>query len=438
MDAQAFEAEAKVDELVELKRRVHKRLIEELNLKSLDLSLSNQKKIREIREKTEKAIANALTEESGVLLSSFEVRKRLIKEIADEALELGPLEDLIDDPEITDIMVNGKDQIYVERKGKIELTSKRFLSNEQVRQIIERIIAPLGRRIDESSPMVDARLADGSRVNAIISPLSLVGPMLTIRKFSREVYTTDSLRKFGSLNAEMAEFIRACVISRKNIIVSGGTGSGKTTVLNILSAFIPDNERIITIEDAAELKLSQEHWGRLESRPHNIEGRGAITIRDLFRNTLRMRPDRIIIGECRGAETMDMLQAMNTGHDGSMTTVHANSTQDVLSRLDSMILMSGVELPIRAIREMIASAVDVIVHTARLFDGSRKVTQITEITGMKDEMHIGLQDIFSFRQTGIDSQGKVLGNFEPSGFIPTFIEEVRLRGIKLSDDVFKK
>ena len=438
MDAQAVEAEAKVDELVELKRRVHKRLIEELNLKSLDLSLSDQRKIREIREKTEKAIANALTEESGVLLSSFEVRKRLIKEIADEALELGPLEDLIDDPEITDIMVNGKDQIYVERQGKIELTSKRFLSNEQVRQIIERIIAPLGRRIDESSPMVDARLADGSRVNAIISPLSLVGPMLTIRKFAREVYTTDSLRKFGSLNAEMAEFIRACVISRKNIIVSGGTGSGKTTVLNILSAFIPDNERIITIEDAAELKLSQEHWGRLESRPHNIEGRGAITIRDLFRNTLRMRPDRIIIGECRGAETMDMLQAMNTGHDGSMTTVHANSTQDVLSRLDSMILMSGVELPIRAIREMIASAVDVIVHTARLFDGSRKVTQITEITGMKDEMHIGLQDIFSFRQTGIDSQGKVLGNFEPSGFIPTFIEEVRLRGIKLSDDVFKK
>ncbi|MEK6654343.1 MAG: CpaF family protein, partial [Thermodesulfobacteriota bacterium] len=364
------------------------------------------------------------TEESGVLLSSFEVRKRLIKEIADEALELGPLEDLIDDPEITDIMVNGKDQIYVERKGKLELTSKRFLSNEQVRQIIERIIAPLGRRIDESSPMVDARLADGSRVNAIISPLSLGGPMLTIRKFSRERYTTDSLQKFGSLNAEMAEFIRACVISRKNIIVSGGTGSGKTTVLNILSAFIPDNERIITIEDAAELKLSQEHWGRLESRPQNIEGRGAITIRDLFRNTLRMRPDRIIIGECRGAETMDMLQAMNTGHDGSMTTVHANSTHDVLSRLDSMILMAGVELPIRVIREMIASAVDVIVHTARLSDGSRKVTQITEITGMKDEMHIGLQDIFSFRQTGIDSQGKVLGNFEPSGFIPTFIEEV--------------
>ncbi len=438
MDAQAVEAEAKVDELVELKRRVHKRLIEELNLRNLDLSFTDTAKVKEIREKTEKSIANSLAEESGALLSSFEVRKHLIKEIADEALGLGPLEDLIDDPEISDIMVNNKDQIYVERKGKLELTSKRFISNEQVRQVIERIIAPLGRRIDESSPMVDARLSDGSRVNAIVSPLSLGGPMLTIRKFSRDIFTTDALMKFGSLNAEMAEFLKACVVSRKNIIVSGGTGSGKTTVLNVLSAFIPSNERIITIEDAAELKLSQEHWGRLESRPQNIEGKGAITIRDLFRNTLRMRPDRVIIGECRGAETLDMLQAMNTGHDGSMTTVHANSTQDVLARLDSMILMTGTELPVRAIREMIASAVDIIVHTARLSDGSRKVTQITQITGMKDEMHIGLRDIFSFRQTGIDSEGKALGDFEPSGFIPTFIEDIRVRGIKLSDDIFKK
>ncbi len=438
MDAQAVEAEAKVDELVELKRRVHKRLIEELNLRNLDLNFTDTAKVKEIREKTEKSIANALAEESGALLSSFEVRKHLIKEIADEALGLGPLEDLIDDPEITDIMVNNKDQIYAERRGKLELTSKRFISNEQVRQVIERIIAPLGRRIDESSPMVDARLADGSRVNAIVSPLSLGGPMLTIRKFSRDIFTTDALMKFGSLNAQMTEFLKACVVSRKNIIVSGGTGSGKTTVLNVLSAFIPANERIITIEDAAELKLSQEHWGRLESRPPNIEGKGAITIRDLFRNTLRMRPDRVIIGECRGAETLDMLQAMNTGHDGSMTTVHANSTQDVLARMDSMILMTGTELPVRAIREMIASAVDVIVHTARLSDGSRKVMQITQITGMKDEMHIGLQDIFSFRQSGIDSQGKVLGDFEPSGFIPTFIEDIRVRGIKLSDDIFKK
>ena len=436
-EVMSAEQEAKVDELVELKRRVHKRLIEELNLKNLDLDLTNQARIKELREKTEKAITNALAEETGALLSSLEIRKRLVKEITDEALGFGPLEDLISDSEITDIMVNNKDQIYIERKGKIELTPKRFISNEQVRQVIERIVAPLGRRIDESSPMVDARLPDGSRVNAIIPPLSLTGPMLTIRKFSREVFTTDTLINFGSLNAAMSEFIRACVIARKNIIVSGGTGSGKTTVLNILSAFIPNNERIITIEDAAELKLSQEHWGRLESRPQNIEGKGAVTIRDLFRNTLRMRPDRIIIGECRGAETLDMLQAMNTGHDGSMTTVHANSTHDVLSRIDSMILMSGVELPVRAIREMMASAINVIVHTSRLSDGSRKITQISQVTGMRDELHVELKDVFAFKQSGIDSQGKVQGAFESTGFIPTFIEDIRVRGINLSDEIFK-
>ena len=437
-EVMSVEQEAKVDELVELKRRVHKRLIEELNLKSLDFSLTNPAKVKEFREKTEKAITNALAEETGALLSSLEIRKRLVKEIADEALGFGPLEDLIDDPEVTDIMVNNKDQIYIERKGKIELTPKRFISNEQVRQIIERIVAPLGRRIDESSPMVDARLPDGSRVNAIIPPLSLTGPMLTVRKFSREVFTTDTLIGFGSLSPAMSEFIRACVIARKNIIVSGGTGSGKTTVLNVLSAFIPDNERIITIEDAAELKLSQEHWGRLESRPQNIEGKGAISIRDLFRNTLRMRPDRIIIGECRGDETLDMLQAMNTGHDGSMTTIHANSTHDVLSRLDSMILMSGTELPVRAIREMIASAIDIIVHTARLSDGSRKIIQISQVVGMLDEQHVELKDIFIFKQAGLDSQGKARGAFEPTGFIPAFIEDIHARGIKLADEIFKK
>lgn len=438
IDAQAVEQEEKLDELVELKRRVHKRIIEELNLKRTEVNLTDQAKYKELRSKTEKTISNALAEEAGVLLSGLEVRKRLVKEIADEALVLGPLEDLINEPGITDILVNNKDQIYIERQGKLELTPKRFISNDQVRQIIERIVAPLGRRIDESSPMVDARLPDGSRVNAIIPPLSLGGPMLTIRKFGRERFTVDTLFKFNSIDKAMSEFIRACVLSRKNIIVSGGTGSGKTTVLNVLSAFIPEGERIITIEDAAELKLSQEHWARLESRPPNIEGRGAITIRDLFRNTLRMRPDRIIIGECRGAETMDMLQAMNTGHDGSMTTIHANSTRDVLSRLDSMILMSGVELPVMAIREMIASAINIIVHTARLPDGSRKIMQVTEITGMSDDMHIGMRDIFSFKQTGLDGQGKVLGRFEPSGNLPSFIEDIRLRGIALSDDIFKK
>jgi pilus assembly protein CpaF len=382
-------------------------------------------------------ISNFLTEEAGSFISSLEVRKKLVKEILDEALSLGPLEDLLADPAITDIMVNNKDEVYIERYGKIELTSKKFISNEQVRTIIERIIAPIGRRIDESVPMVDARLPDGSRVNAIIPPLSLTGPYLTIRKFRKERYKIQDLIELKTLSPAMAEFIKACVVSRKNTIVSGGTGSGKTTVLNVLSEFIPEVERIVTIEDAAELKLHQEHWIRLESRPPNIEGKGAITIRDLFRNTLRMRPDRIIIGECRGVETLDMLQAMNTGHDGSMTTIHANSTHDVLTRLDSMILMSGVELPIRAIREMIGSAIDIIVHTARLSDGSRKILQVTELAGMKDEIHIDLRDIFIFKQVGVDNEGRVLGDFQATGYVPSFIEEIKIRGIPLTEDIFK-
>ncbi|HLD82478.1 MAG TPA: ATPase, T2SS/T4P/T4SS family, partial [Candidatus Omnitrophota bacterium] len=435
-EVMSVEQEAKVDELVELKRRVHKRLIEELNLKSLDFSLTNPAKVKEFREKTEKAITNALAEETGALLSSLEIRKRLVKEIADEALGFGPLEDLIDDPEVTDIMVNNKDEVYIERHGKIELTSKKFVSNEQVKTIIERIIAPIGRRIDESVPMVDARLPDGSRVNAIIPPLSLTGPSLTIRKFRKERFKIEELIGLNTLNSSMSEFIKACVVSRKNIIVSGGTGSGKTTVLNVLSAFIPERERIVTIEDAAELKLHQEHWVRLESRPPNIEGKGAVPIRDLFRNTLRMRPDRIIIGECRGIETMDMLQAMNTGHDGSMTTIHANSTHDVLTRLDSMILMAGVELPIRAIREMIASAIDVIVHTARLSDGTRKIIQITEVAGMKDEVHIDLRDIFIFKQVGVDNEANVLGSFQGTGYVPSFIDEIKVKGITLTENIF--
>lgn len=425
------------DEIIELKKRIHQKLIEKLDLKHIEIDIADPQKAQQIREKTEAVISNALADETGVVVSSFEVRKRLIKEIADEALGLGPLEDLIADSEITDIMVNNKNQIYIERHGKIELSPKRFLSNDQVRQVIERIISPLGRRIDESAPMVDARLADGSRINAIIPPLSLSGPTLTIRKFGRERLTIDDLLRLNSLNIAMRDFVRACVIARKNMVVSGGTGSGKTTLLNILSAYIPANERIITLEDAAELKLKQEHWVRLESRPPNIEGKGAVTIRDLFRNSLRMRPDRIIIGECRGSETLDMLQAMNTGHDGSLTTIHANSTSDVLTRLDSMILMSGVELPIRAIREMIASAVDIIIHTARLSDGSRKVIQITEIAGMKDEIHIDLQDIFCFKQSGIDSQGNVLGSYQATGYVPSFIDEIKVKGIYLPEDLFK-
>ena len=426
------------DEILILKRRIHSRLIEELNIKKLDLKVfSDPAKKKELKNKAEMLVSNLLVEESGMLISSPEVRKKLVKEIIDEALGLGPLEDLLADPEITDIMVNNKDEIYVEIKGKLELTNKKFLSNEQVKITIERIIAPIGRRIDESVPMVDARLPDGSRVNSIIPPLSLGGPTLTIRKFRKERFKVEELIALKSLNNNISEFIRACVLTRKNIIVSGGTGSGKTTILNVLSAYIPTDERIITLEDAAELKLHQEHWVRLESRAANIEGKGQITIRDLFRNTLRMRPDRIIVGECRGIETLDMLQAMNTGHDGSMTTIHANSTHDVLSRLDSMILMSGVELPVRAIREMVASAIDVIIHTARLPDGTRKIVEIAQIVGMRDEIHIEMQNIFIFRQSGIDAQHNVLGDFYATGYIPSFMEEMKRRGISLSEEIFR-
>jgi len=425
------------DEILILKRRIHNRLIEELNLKRLDLkNFSDAKKAKDLKEKAELLVANLLTEEAGSFISSQEVRRKLVKEIIDEALALGPLEDLLADPTITDIMVNNKNEIYIERNGKIELTSKKFISNDQVKTIIERIIAPIGRRIDESVPMVDARLPDGSRVNAIIPPLSLTGPTLTIRKFRKERFTIEELIGINTLSVQMSEFIKAAIACRKNIIVSGGTGSGKTTVLNVLSGFISNKERIVTIEDAAELKLHQDHWVRLESRSPNIEGKGAITVRELFRNTLRMRPDRIIIGECRGIETLDMLQAMNTGHDGSMTTVHANSTQDVLSRLDSMILMAGIELPIRAIREMVTSAIDLIVHTARLSDGTRKILQITEIAGMIDESHPNLKDIFSFKQTGVDVKGAIAGYFLATGYVPTFAEEIEIKGIQLPADIF--
>jgi septum site-determining protein MinD len=425
------------DKIDELKKRVHKRIIQELDLRRLDRVAGDWTKMEDLRQKTIKAINNALAEEAGFLVSSHEERENLVNEITDEVLGFGPLEDLLNDPDITDIMVNNNRQIYVEKFGKLELTPKRFISNEQVRQVIERIIAPLGRRIDESVPMVDARLVDGSRVNAIIPPLSLTGPTLTIRKFGSERLKISDLERLNAVSHTMGEFIKACVLVRKNIIVSGGTGSGKTTVLNVLSEFIPDGERIITIEDAAELKLHHQHWIRLESRPSNIEGKGAITVRELFRNSLRMRPDRIIIGECRGPESLDMLQAMNTGHDGSMTTLHANSTQDVLARLDSLILMSGIEIPMRAIREMIASAIDIIVHTARLSDGTRKVIQITEIAGMLDEVHIDLRDIFTFSQQAVDDQGKIIGEFHPAGNLPTFFADFKRRGIPLSEDVFK-
>jgi len=424
--------------IVNLKHRIHNRLMEDLNLKRMDLKdFSDVRKTKALRNRAEALVTNTLLEEAGSFITSTDARKKLIKEILDEALGFGPLEELLADPTINDILVNNKDEIYIERNGKIELTDKKFISNDQVRTIIERIIAPLGKRIDESTPMVDARLPDGSRINAIISPLSLTGPALTIRKFRKELFSVKDLAGVGTLSLKMGEFLKVCVIGRRNIIISGGTGSGKTTTLNVISEFIPDGERIITIEDAAELKLHQQHWVRLEPRSPNVEGKGEIAIKDLFRNTLRMRPDRVIIGECRGVETLDMLQAMNTGHDGSMTSIHANSTHDVLARLDSMILMSGFELPLRAIHEMIAAAINLIIHLERLSDGSRKIVQITEVAGMKDDVHIDLRDVFLFRQSGLDSQGRALGEFQATGYIPTFVEKLKTRGIFFPPSLFQ-
>ena len=423
------------DEIVRLKKRIHEQLIERVRI--TPEAINDPAQAQNIRRSVEKHITDLMAETAGAMISSHEERSRLVKEIVNEALGLGPLEDILADGEVSDIMVNNKDQIFVERNGKIILTNKSFISNEQVRAIIDRIVAPLGRRIDESTPMVDARLPDGSRINAIIPPLALNGPMLTIRKFGQERLTIDDLlNRHRSLSQPMADFLNACVIGRKNMIVSGGTGAGKTTLLNVISQFIPDNERIITIEDAAELQLRKSHWGRLESRPPNVEGKGHVTIRDLFINTLRMRPDRIIIGECRGAEVLDMLQAMNTGHDGSLTTLHANSPRDVTSRMSSMVLLSGIELPVRAIYEMVASAIDIIVHVARLSDGSRKITAIAEITGRILEGIPETKDVFVFDQKGIDSDGVVLGNYVPTGHIPRCYETFIMRGITLSKDIF--
>lgn len=360
---------------------------------------------------------------------------RLERDVFNEAMRLGPLEDLLADDSVTEIMVNGPRQVYVERGGRLEPCDMEFTDDASVMAVIERIVSPLGRRIDESQPYVDARLADGSRVNAIIPPLALTGPTITIRKFSSRTYGVEDFVKFGTWTRNAAEFMRACVVMRKNIVVAGGTGSGKTTLLNLLSGFIPSSERIVTIEDAAELKLAQPHVVRLEARPPNIEGRGAVTIRDLVKNSLRMRPDRIIVGECRGGEALDMLQAMNTGHDGSLTTVHANSPRDVVSRLETMVLMSGMDLPSRAIREQIAGAVDIIIHESRMADGTRKVVAISEVTGMEGSQ-IVMQDIFSFRQTGVDSSGRILGSFRATGAVPTFYETIKSRGLHLDAAIF--
>jgi pilus assembly protein CpaF len=410
----------------EAKFRVQNRLINELDPK---LDLSNQVEVRRQIEE----LFGKIADEEGLALTRAE-RVRMLEQITDEILGLGPLEPLLRDETITEVMVNGPQQVYIEREGRLELTNVTFQNDEHVMKIIQRIIAPIGRRVDESSPMVDARLADGSRVNAIIPPLSLVGPVITIRKFSATPFTVEDLIRFGTSTTEMFEFLEACVKARLNIFVSGGTGSGKTTMLNILSSFIPDDERIVTIEDAAELQLRQEHVITLESRPSNIEGKGAIPIRELVRNALRMRPDRIVVGECRSGEALDMLQAMNTGHDGSMSTGHANTPRDMLSRLETMVLMAGMDLPLKAIREQIASAVDLIVHQNRLKDGSRKIVAITEVQGMEGDV-IVMQDIFVFEQTAV-IEGKIQGRLKPTGIRPKFVEKFEVAGIHLPPNVF--
>ncbi len=388
-----------------------------------------------LRRRVEELVEEKLRSEK--LPFSRQMRNRLVSDMADEILGFGPIEPLLRDPTVTEVMVNRPDQVYCERFGKLELTDIQFRDLQHIRHVIDKIVTPLGRRVDESSPMVDARLPDGSRVNAIISPLSLNGPVLTIRKFSVDPYTVEDLIGFGTLTQGMAAFLAACVKVKLNVLVSGGSGAGKTTLLNVLSSFIPEGERVVTVEDAAELKLHQPHVVRLESRPPNIEGKGEIKIRDLVRNCLRMRPDRIVVGEVRGGEALDMLQAMNTGHEGSISTVHSNTPRDALARLETMVMMSGMDLPSRAIREQIAAAVHLIVQIGRLSDGSRKVISVTEIQGMEGNV-IVLQDLFSFQQKGVGEGGKVLGTMQATGMVPKFIDRFNAASIHLPAEIFKR
>ena len=416
------------DAYYDLKTRIHRQLIERLDLAKLDV-LPLDTVQQQIRRIVEDMLAGDETP-----LSRHE-REQLVREVEHETFGLGPLEPLMQDPTVSDILVNGSKEVYVERRGKLERTRVIFRDDAHLLQIIERIVSAVGRRVDESSPMVDARLPDGSRVNAVIPPLALDGPVLSIRRFAADPYRMADLIEFGTLTAGLAEILRAAVQARLNILVSGGTGAGKTTMLNVLSNAIPNTERIVTIEDSAELQLQQEHVVRLETRPPNIEAQGAVTQRDLLRNALRMRPDRIVVGEVRGPEVLDMLQAMNTGHDGSLSTVHANSTRDALSRLETMVLMSGLSLPVRAMRDYIASALDLMVHLARLSDGTRKVTRVTEIVGMEEDV-ITTQDIFVFEQQGIDADGRVHGFYRATGIRPKFSERLERAGIHLGPEVF--
>ena len=412
---------------MDLKVRVQNKLLSELDSTAMDVKQRDK-----VRAHIEELFNSILADESLVL--SRAERQRLFEAIVADILGFGPLEPLLADDSVSEIMVNGPKNVFVEQKGNLSRAPVTFDDEEHVMRVIDRIVAPLGRRVDESSPLVDARLPDGSRVNAIIRPLALCGPTITIRKFSKKPLTVEDLIRFGSMTKEIADFLRACIIGRLNIIVSGGTGSGKTTLLNVLSGFIPDDERIVTVENAAELQLRQEHVVTLETRPPNIEGKGAITIQDLVINCLRMRPDRIVVGECRGGEALDMLQAMNTGHDGSLTTAHSNSPRDTLARLEVMCLMAGMELPVRAIREQVASAVDVICHQERLRDGTRRITKITEVQGMEGEI-ITMSDIFEFEQTGIEG-GKIIGRIRPTGLRPKFIDRIEAAGVHLPPSTF--
>jgi pilus assembly protein CpaF len=418
----------------ELKTKMHKQVVTAMETERIRIS-DDPAQNDENRKKVSSIIENLLQREANLPLSRGQ-REQFVGELVDEILGLGPLQALMRDPAVNEIMVNSFDHIYIEKAGKLVLLPNRFRNDEQVIQVIKRIVAPIGRRIDESVPLVDARLKDGSRVNAIIAPLAVSGPSLTIRRFSAKPFTHKQLVGFGSVSPDMIEFLKDCVLLRKNIIISGGTGTGKTTFLNMLSNFIPEDERIVTVEDTAELKLMQEHWVRLESRPPNIEGKGEITIRDLVKNCLRMRPDRIVVGECRGGEALDMLQAMNTGHEGSLATIHANTPSDAISRLSAMCLMSGTELPMSVLIDMISSAVHMIVQITRFSDGKRRVTYITEITG-KDGNQVKTRDIFRFQQVSVDEQGRSIGYYTAQDYLPSFHDEFKLKGIGVPKEMFE-
>lgn len=420
--------EKEADPYFELKMKIQNRVIEELDIDFNEISDQNE----ELKQEINLIIMKHIEQESLNLTNGQ--KKKIKEELLDEIIGFGPITGLLADGSITEIMVNGPYQVYVEREGKLVMTDAKFKNDNHVLHVIKKIVAPIGRRIDESSPMVDARLPNGSRVNAIIPPLAIDGPSITIRKFAEDPFKVEDLINFGTLNSKMAELLKYCVEGRLNLVVSGGTGSGKTTTLNVLSSFIPSRERIVTIEDAAELQLSQPHVVRLETRPANVEGKGEVSIRDLVKNSLRMRPDRIVVGEVRSGEALDMLQAMNTGHDGSLTTGHANSPRDMLSRLETMVLMSGMNLPIKAIRDQVASAVDLIIQQSRLMDGSRRITYITEVQGMEGDVII-LQDIFKFEQRGLDNKGKVKGEFVSTGIMPKFVQKLREKGINIPADL---